>query len=93
MGSEKVRAHLYISGKVQGVFYRSTTYEEATLRGLSGWVRNTRDGGVEAVFEGEKTAVDEMIKWCYSGPPLAVVKDIKVQWERPKGERGFHIRY
>jgi acylphosphatase len=61
---EKVRAHILISGRVQGVFFRDYTQRAAQERGISGWVMNTRDGRVEAVLEGEKEKVEDMIRWC-----------------------------
>ncbi|MCX8176451.1 MAG: acylphosphatase [Candidatus Bathyarchaeota archaeon] len=82
----KVRAHVVISGRVQGVFFRYETKREALKRGVKGWVRNLPNGEVEAVFEGEKEDVEEMIKFCRKGPPLAKVKDVKVSWEEYKGE-------
>ena len=91
---EEARAHLYIDGRVQGVFYRGFTQDLAYSRGLSGWARNLRDGRVEAVFEGEKRLVEEAIKECYSGPPGARVSHIEVAWETYTGEeKGFHIRH
>ncbi|MGP3667126.1 MAG: acylphosphatase [Candidatus Bathyarchaeota archaeon] len=90
----KVRAHVVVSGRVQGVFFRHETKKEALKRGVKGWVRNLPNGEVEAVFEGEKEDVEEMIKFCRKGPPLAKVKDIKVSWEEYKGEfKDFEIRY
>ncbi|HHH81954.1 MAG TPA: acylphosphatase [Chloroflexi bacterium] len=80
------RAHLWISGRVQGVNFRYYTSQEAQARGLKGWVRNLWDGRVEAVFEGEEQAVDSMIEWCRKGPPAARVEDIQVSWENPTGE-------
>ncbi|RLI30619.1 acylphosphatase [Candidatus Bathyarchaeota archaeon] len=82
----KVRAHVIVSGRVQGVFFRYETKKEALKRGVKGWVRNLPTGEVEAVFEGEKEDVEEMIKFCRKGPPLAKVKDVKVSWEEYKGE-------
>jgi acylphosphatase len=90
----KVRAHVYVSGRVQGVFFRSETEEEALRRGVTGWVRNTPDGRVEAVFEGEKQKVDELIEFCRHGPPGARVGNVEVTWESYKGEfSGFRTRY
>ena len=90
----KVRAHVYVSGLVQGVFFRHETRKHASLLGVSGWVRNLPDGRVEALFEGDKEKVDEMLKFCRSGPPGAEVQDAEVAWESWKGEfRDFHIRY
>lgn len=80
------RAHLTISGRVQGVFFRGTAREEARSLGLTGWVRNLRNGDVEAVAEGPEESVKAFIDWCRRGPPMARVTDVKVDWERPAGE-------
>lgn len=91
---DKARAHLFIEGRVQGVFYRAFARDLAETLGLTGWVRNLRDGRVEAVFEGEKELIDKAIKECYTGPPGARVKNIEVIWETYTGkEKGFTIRY
>lgn len=82
-----VRARLSISGRVQGVFYRATCRGEALARGLTGWVRNSSDGIVEAILEGPQDKVEDMIKWCYKGPPGAMVSDIKISWEPSKGDQ------
>lgn len=82
-----------ISGRVQGVFFRASAREEAERRGLAGWVRNLRDGRVEAVFEGEDKAVDEMVDWCRKGPPSAAVTGVELFVEKPTGEVGFIVRY
>lgn len=90
----KVRAHVFVSGMVQGVFFRSETRHEARLRGVKGWVRNLRDGRVEAVFEGEEEAVKHLIEFCKRGPPGARVAKVDVKWEKYTGEfNGFEIRY
>lgn len=89
----RVRARVVISGKVQGVFFRGTTEDEARSRGLAGWVRNTPGGQVEAVFEGEQAAVEAMIAWCHRGPPAARVTGVAVTWEEPRGERGFSVGF
>ncbi len=68
--------HLKIRGRVQGVFFRSWVVEEATRRGIRGWVRNRADGSVEAVFSGEMAAVRAMVKACHQGPPGARVAEI-----------------
>ncbi|MFZ2071561.1 MAG: acylphosphatase [Halobacteriota archaeon] len=92
--NSKVRAHIVVRGRVQGVLYRYTTREEANLRGVNGWVMNTRDGGVEAVFEGEKDKVEEVVEYCHYGPPAAKVSSVTVTWEDYTGEfKGFFIRY
>lgn len=88
----KVRARVYISGRVQGVFFRSSTEEKAFELGIKGWVRNLRDGRVEAVFEGGKEKVEEMLRWCHEGPPYARVANVKITWEEYKGEfRSFGV--
>lgn len=90
----RIRAHVWVSGRVQGVFFRSETQEEARKRGVKGWVRNLPDGRVEAVFEGEENAVNELIEFCKRGPPGAVVTSIKVVMENYTGEfKDFVIRY
>ena len=89
----EIRAHLFITGRVQGVFFRACTREEAQKRKLTGWVRNLYDGRVEAVFEGQEEAVQSMISWCHSGPPHAVVNDVSVEIGKPTGtESHFDIR-
>ncbi|MCS7136073.1 MAG: acylphosphatase [Nitrososphaerota archaeon] len=90
----KVRAHVYVSGVVQGVFFRSNTKRMADRLGVKGWVRNLPDGRVEAVFEGEREAVVSMIEWCHRGPPDAIVENVEVKWEEYKGEfKDFRIIY
>lgn len=81
-----VRAHVFIKGQVQGVFYRAWTLRQAQGLRLTGWVRNLADGRVEAVFEGEKEGVEEMIAKCRQGPQLAGVDHIDVNWEKATGE-------
>jgi acylphosphatase len=77
----KVCVQLKIQGLVQGVFYRQSTQETAVRLGLTGWARNCPDGSVEAVFEGEREAVEEVIAWCRQGPPAARVTDVDVDWQ------------
>ncbi len=90
----KVRAHVYVSGRVQGVFFRTETQDEATRQGVSGWVRNLPDGRVEAVFEGEKDRVDRLVEFCKQGPPGARITNVEVVKEDYAGEfRNFRIRY
>ncbi|MBS7625513.1 acylphosphatase [Candidatus Bathyarchaeota archaeon] len=90
----KVRAHIYVSGHVQGVFFRHETRKHALRLGVSGWIRNLPDGRVEAIFEGEKDAVDDILDFCRRGPPGAIVKDVEVQWAPWTGEfQGFRIIY
>lgn len=90
----KKRAHVYVSGRVQGVFFRATTQREASKRNVSGWVRNLRDGRVEAVFEGEEDIVKEMVDFCRHGPSMANVKNVEVEWEENRNEFSeFEVRY
>lgn len=90
----KTRAHVVVSGIVQGVFFRSGAGERAHDLGVRGWVRNTHDGKLEAIFEGEKFAVMEIIEFCRRGPPGAHVDDIDVKWEEYSGEfDSFKTRY
>lgn len=91
--SELVRAHVYISGRVQGVFFRDSTRLQAQAAGVTGWVRNLDDGRVEAVFEGSRDAVQRVVQWCHSGPRHAHVDHIQIDWEQPNGqEPGFRVR-
>ena len=92
-GQTKVRAHVWIAGRVQGVMFRAYTVDEASVRGIAGWVANMPDGRVEAVFEGERAVVEAMIAWCRKGPPAARVCSVEVTWEEPKGEVGFGVRH
>lgn len=88
------RVHVYISGLVQGVFFRAKTRNEALSLGISGWVRNLSDGRVEALFEGEDPNVDAMVQWCKVGPSHAVVKDLQADEEPFSGLfKDFRIRY
>ncbi len=90
----KARAHVLVSGDVVGVFFRATTRDMASRLGLGGWVRNTSDGKVEAVFEGDREKVQEMVEFCARGPPGAHVDDVEVRWEEcEEGSGGFSIRY
>ena len=89
-----ISAHLYIYGRVQGVFFRASTRRIALKLGLKGFVRNLPDGRVEAYFEGEEERVREAVDWCHHGPPGARVERVRVQWEEYRGDlKGFEIRY
>ncbi|UCH23766.1 MAG: acylphosphatase [Deltaproteobacteria bacterium] len=91
---DMVRAHVIIAGRVQGVFFRLETQRAAERYGVSGWVRNKRDGTVEAVFEGDQTRVDSILKWCQQGSPAAAVERVDLTWEEHTGEYpGFEITY
>jgi acylphosphatase len=85
---KRVRAR--IEGRVQGVWYRGWTVDEASRRGLRGWVRNRRDGSVEAVFAGDEGRVDDMIEACWTGPPAAQVTEIRVEDESEPVQNGFY---
>jgi acylphosphatase len=80
---ESARAHLRLSGRVQGVGFRISAAEEARRRRLTGWVRNLDSGGVEAVFEGPHADVADIVRWCEDGPPGAFVRDLQVKWDEP----------
>ena len=91
---QKVGAHLIISGRVQGVFFRAETRRAALLYGVSGWVRNVADGTVEAVIEGNKNDVLSLVNWCKKGPPISRVDDVKISWQDYEGTfESFSIRY
>lgn len=91
-GRDRSRAHVYVSGRVQGVFFRATTEETARRHGVDGWVRNLDDGRVEAVFEGPPDAVEAMVDFCHEGSPAARVTDVDVEHEPPEALEGFEIR-
>lgn len=83
---------MFVSGTVQGVYYRATTRDTARERGVDGWVRNLEDGRVEAVFEGDPDDVEGMVEWCHTGSPAADVEDVEVEYEDPEGLTGFEVR-
>jgi acylphosphatase len=90
----RARAHVVVSGDVQGVFFRQETKRQAEAHGVSGWVRNRDDSAVEAVFEGEKQDVKALVEFCRRGPPRATVTNAAVEWAEYVGEfEGFEIRY
>jgi acylphosphatase len=81
-----------VSGRVQGVFFRDTVRRRAEAAGVAGWVRNTAEGSVEAVFEGLPEAVDELVEFCRRGPSRAEVAAVDVTEEEPEGLAGFEVR-
>ncbi len=81
-----VRAHVFVRGRVQGVYFREYTRREARKVGVTGWVRNLWDGRVEAVFEGSPSAVEHMVRWVHHGSPRARVDQVEVQYEPCTGE-------
>jgi len=89
----KARTHVIISGRVQGVFFRVETRNQALKRNVAGWVRNMADGRVEAVFEGEKEDVEKLIVFCKKGPQGAQVTKVDFYWEEYTGKfTGFKIK-
>jgi acylphosphatase len=86
------RAHVYIWGNVQGVYFRATTQENAQEHDINGWVRNLADGRVEAVFEGDEEAIRAMLEFCNDGPEMAIVETVRIDWEDPEQLDGFEIR-
>ena len=91
---ERARANVFIRGKVQGVFFRATTLEEAQRLRLAGWVQNLPDGRVEILVEGPRRTVEELIAWAHAGPPMADVEQVEVRWEQPRREfETFRIEY
>lgn len=83
---QKVRAHVLVSGKVQGVFFRQNTRLKAISLGVNGWIRNLDDGRVEAIFEGEEFAVNEIVEYCRIGPKYAQVEKVEVDYDDYKNE-------
>jgi acylphosphatase len=88
----KRSVHVRIVGQVQGVAYRAWTETEANELGVGGWVRNRRDGTVEAVFSGDAGAITEMLRRCEMGPPAARVSRVEVVGENVGAFRGFEVR-
>ncbi|MDD5722449.1 MAG: acylphosphatase [Syntrophales bacterium] len=88
------RVHVFITGRVQGVFFRAETKKQASALGLKGWVRNLYDRRVEAVFEGSESDIGAMIDWCRKGPNLSHVAGVEIVEETPTaGFDDFSIRY
>jgi len=87
------RAHVHVSGQVQGVFFRDSARDKAEQLGLTGWVRNLPDGRVEMLFEGPSEKVREMVRWCKEGPSRAEVESVDSEFETPRGDlAGFEVR-
>jgi acylphosphatase len=82
----KTRVHVFVSGRVQGVFFRQKTKQQAESFGVTGWVRNLPDGRVEAFFEGDEEAVKALVEYCHHGPSYARVTNIDASWEDYRGE-------
>lgn len=90
---EKVRAHITLSGRVQGVAFRYYARDMAHKFRVGGWIKNLDNGDVESVIEGKKVSVQQMITWCKKGPGLAIVENIEIEWQPYTGEfNEFHIQ-
>lgn len=88
------RAHIVVSGRVQGVSFRAHTVAMARNYGVQGWVENMEDGRVEILAEGQDEAVDKLIAWCHEGPGAARVEHVEVEWQPYQGNLGrFHIEF
>jgi acylphosphatase len=88
---EVIRRRIVVGGLVQGVYFRDSCRRQALANNVAGWVRNRRDGKVEAVFEGTAESVERLLRWARHGPEDAVVKSVSVQDEEPQGDNGFLI--
>lgn len=90
----KQRVHLFVKGKVQGVFFRQALKVMAKKKNVFGWVKNLKDGRVEAILEGEDVNVSSLVEWCHAGPANARVEDIEIRNEKYKGEFSkFEVLY
>lgn len=88
-----VRAHVFLTGTVQGVFFRSSTRSQARIHKVRGWIKNLPDGRVESVMEGEKSEVESLIEFCKKGPSGSRIENVEIEWERPSHSfSGFEIR-
>jgi len=90
--SDTGAVHLFVRGRVQGVFFRASAQKTAEGLGLTGWVKNCGDGSVEIHAEGDKEKLEELIAWCRQGPPMASVSDVDLDWIEPAGLTSFDIR-
>ena len=88
----RARRRVVVRGRVQGVFFRDTVRRRAEAARVAGWVRNTPEGAVEAVFEGDEDAVEDLVEFCRRGPSRAEVASVRVEEERPEGLSGFEVR-
>lgn len=89
---DRVRAHVLVSGRVQGVYFRATTRDRAREQGVDGWVRNLDDGRVEAAFEGPRDDVESMVEFCHEGSPAAAVESVEAEYDDLEGLDGFEVR-
>ena len=89
-----VRAHVVVTGRVQGVGFRYSTVDEARRLGVHGWCRNEADGSVEVEVEGERAAVEALVRFLHRGPPGARVEDVALRWDAHRGDLGpFRARH
>ena len=86
-------AHVIFHGRVQGVFFRANTRDKAEELGLEGWVRNQRDGTVDAFFEGPREKIEIAINWCRYEQPYAKVTNVDINWVAEEGHQGFKVKY
>ena len=92
--ADNKRVHVIVEGRVQGVYFRAYTKDTAVKLGLSGWVRNRPNGSVEALIEGERTAVEKMLQWFHKGSPHSLVETVHATEEPPVGDNAtFEIQY
>ncbi len=88
------QAHIVVTGRVQMVGFRYNAVSSANEHGLVGWVRNTRGDDVEIVAEGPAEGMEAFIKWCWIGPAIALVEDVRVEWRKPTGKfTRFDVKY
>ncbi len=92
MAGETIRRRATVRGNVQGVFFRDSTRDQAEQHRVNGWVRNQSDGSVEAVLEGPRDAVEQILRWLREGPSRADVDDVEVSEEEPEGLSSFEVR-
>jgi acylphosphatase len=92
MSGAPIRVRVLVEGRVQGVWFRDSAWQQATRLGVNGWVRNLPDGRVEAAYEGPRDVVEELVAWTRRGPERATVTAVEVYDEELKGERGFSVR-
>ena len=90
--SDAEAVHLFVHGRVQGVFFRASTQKVAEGLGLTGWVKNCHDGSVEVHAEGDKEKLEELVAWCRQGPSMASVSDVDLSWTEAEGLSSFDIR-
>lgn len=79
------RVHVFVSGRVQGVFFRQAMKAKAIQNSVTGWVRNLKDGRVEAIMEGKDDNIINMVEWCHGGPANAIVNEVEIHKETYKG--------